>query len=253
MTIQNEAKWEATHLRITVFPSEELAIDQEKLWPNLPEFSLEESKSKPKTLETTLEGAYNDKKVTVVALPIKIDLVIRTFEEPPIMISPEPSIPTIGEFPEVTGEFLEIANSWLKQIGVSKFNRIAFGAEVIKPVGSVEEGYKVISSIMPFEVSSKDSSDFRLQINKHTKYKVDAKRELKINRLTTFDVPRRTLQLVAPNQIAASFEYPETVFSHVVMDVNIAPDQGDFDVKESYSIFADLVAFGKDIISKGLK
>lgn len=246
-------QWNATHLRITVFPTSDFKDNPEKLWPDIEGISLEESKTKPKTLESVLEGSYNNQMIILAVLPIKFDLMIKASNELGLDSSSLPTIPNIGDFSESLSNFNTIAESWLTQIDISSFKRIAFGTELIRSVSNTDEGYKQLSELLPFPINAKDTTDFNLQINKPIIHKVNANQDLKINRLTTWDVLRRKLQVATPDDIQSSFKYPDAYYCHLVMDINTAPNQGDFNKEKSLDLYTSLIEYGTTISNKGIK
>lgn len=244
-----KTNWKASNLRITIFPEQPFINEPKSFWPNVPEMELEKQSMQTKTTESILEGSYKDKKISIIFLPLRVDLVISAPLQPSQFID---SFPSVGSLEQASDEFNRIVGNWIKQISITKTKRVAFGAETISKILSLEEGYKQISRYLPFTVSTKDSSDFRLQLNKPKRSKVI--KDLMINRLTTWDVVKTNLSLSRTAQPDAIYAYPPLFFCHLILDINTAQEyKGTFTKDESIKIFAELISYGKEISTTGVK
>jgi hypothetical protein len=248
----NNKNWEPTHLRITLFPSEEFKDNPQKLWPNIDGLSLEESKTKPKTLESIFEGSFNNLMVIMAVLPIKLDFIIRLPELLSFDSTSAPEIPTLGSYAEAIKGFNELAKSWVSHLEIDKYKRVAFGTELLRKVSDRDEGYKELSKLLPIKIDAKDTNDFQLRINKPIKYKINDN-QVTINRLTTWSVLRRNAGITAAGEPTTTFNYPEAFSTLLLLDINTAPNQGNFNKDESLKLYSLFTEFCTDISNKGIK
>ncbi len=249
----NNKHWEPTHLRITLFPTEEFKDNPQKLWPSIDGLSLEESKTKPKTFESVFEGSFNNLMVIMAVLPIKFDFVIK----PPELVSFDstsvPIIPTLGSYPEAINNFNKLAKSWINHLNIDKYKRVAFGTELLREVSGREEGYKELSSLLPIKIDAKYTTDFQLRINKPIKHKIKDKKEVTVNRLTTWGVLKRNAGISTAGELSTTFKYPEVFYTHLMLDINTAPNQGNYNKDESFDLYTSFTKFCTNISDKGIK
>ena len=249
----NIKQWEATHLRITLFPSEEFKDNPEKLWPKIDGLSLDESKIKPKTFESVFEGSFNNLMVIMTVLPIKLDFIIKSPEFLSFDSTSAPIIPTLGNYAEAIGGFNKLAKSWVNQLHIDKYNRVAFGTELLRKVSDRDEGYKELSNLLPIKVDAKDTTDFQLRINKPIKHVTKEKKEVTVNRLTTWGVLKRNARIDTPGEFSSAYNYPEAFYTHLILDINTAPNQGEYNKDESFNLYTSFTEFGTNMSNKGIK
>lgn len=241
--------WKAKHFRVTVFPEKVLEAKPESLWPQMSGIAFEKQTISPKSGENVLEGSYENQKVTLSVLPIRMDLLINTPEQ--IKMDSPILVPDLGSLRESCERFNLLVEGLFKNASLPMLKRIAFGADLVRHVPSVEKGYEEVSKYIPFKVDPKNSSDFRLQINKATMSKI--KKGLKINRLTIWDVLKLNMEISTVNR-ELSHKYPEIHFLHLGLDINTAAEhKGTFSKEESLELYYELVSNGFEIAMKGIK
>lgn len=242
--------WKAKHFRVTVFPEKVFEAKPERLWPQMSGIALEKQTISPKSGGNVLEGSYENQKVTLSVLPIRIDLLINTPEQIK-MDSPIP-VPDLGSLRESCERFNLLVEGFFKNASLPMLKRIAFGADLVRHVLSMEKGYEEVSKYIPFKVDPKNSSDFKLQINKPTTSKI--KKGLKINRLTIWDVLKLNMELSSINNPKLSHKYPQIHFLHLALDINTAAEyEGTFNKEESLKLYKELVENALEITVKGVK
>ncbi|HZE87866.1 MAG TPA: hypothetical protein VE090_06740 [Methylomirabilota bacterium] len=244
--------WEATHLRITLFPSIEFRDNPEKLWPKIDGLTLEESKTKPKTFESVFEGSFENLMVVMAVLPIKLDFIIKPPEQLQLDATSLPTVPSLSNYTDALNRFKNLAKLWVTQMEIESYKRIAFGTELLRNVSNRDEGYKELSNLLHLSVDGKDTTDFQLRINKPIQQEINDKKVIKINRLTTWDILRRNIGIGTAGEFPTSFKYPETYYNHIILDINTAPDQGVFTKKESFDIYTLLTKIGTDVSNRGI-
>ncbi|MGH7203555.1 MAG: hypothetical protein ACREHC_03885, partial [Candidatus Levyibacteriota bacterium] len=68
--------WEATQLRITLFPQESFSGNVIDLLPKIEGLVTNQITTQPQSLEQVIESTIDNYKLILTALPIKLDLVL---------------------------------------------------------------------------------------------------------------------------------------------------------------------------------
>jgi len=245
-----QIQWEATHLRITVFPDEDFNGNSLDLFPKIDGLVRDKSTEIPQTLESLHEGSFENLRISLAVLPIKFDLVLNVGQKLDLAAVQKPQLMSVGEFENSLITFRKIVDTWITQLPVKSFKRIAFGTELAKNVESSEEGYKYLSQMLPYPLDSRTSSDFQLQINNRTKIKVNDN-EFKINRLSVWNVINLDLRLSSNKN--DNFNYPRTYYTHLILDINTEDQSKNIEKNDTKIIFDDLIKLGVEISKKGIK
>ncbi len=242
--------WEVQRLRFTAFPlSNEISTNGDLLWKNIKEFELERREDNPKLGEKVWIGSKKEQKLILKVHLVKIDLILEPKE--PILISP-PELNMLGDLEPSVDTFKKIIDQFLnKSESLPNLTRIAFGASLFKSVSDREEGYQILSKLLPFTIDSKNTYDFNLQINKPTKS--STLNGLLINRLTKWGVLNAKAELVSSANPDNIVHFSEKWLNHLELDINTDKDHTDsFDPKKINDLFRELVNKGLDIAKTGL-
>ena len=160
-------------------------------------------------------------------------------------------LPLIGPFPKSLESFVPLMRNWLNSC--LPVVRVAFGAILLQPVKTQQEGYQLIAEYLPsVKLSPGESSDFSYQINRPRDSKTGIP-NLRINRLTKWSVAQYFERRVpmAPGAIR-HFDSEVRLDCRLELDINTAPDfQEDLPSGELSRIFEELVALGEEIATKG--
>ncbi len=248
MTRQNNSHpWDVNTLRVTVFPGTSFSDDPKTYWP--PDFEISSLTNQPKKLESLIQGTYKDKQLSLTHMPLKLDLYLTAPIEDLLKTQ---SFPVMGNFDEILVDFTQLAESWLMQPNLSPLKRIAFGADLVRNVTSLEEGYKQISSYLPIEVKYNEITDFQLQLNKPIQSKTHS--DLEINRLSIWNVLTANLKYSSVSEPSSVFTVPDKYYCHVSLDINTSQKYDKlFDLEKSLKIFQELTKQALDISKKGVK
>lgn len=249
--IEKKIEWQAIHLRATLFPEIPFSGKGDDLLPKIKGLVVNKITSQPQSLEQIIESTYNQDKLILTVLPIKFDLILISSENQQSGI-PATELLTLGGFSEAIKRFMVLTNTWLENLAVKDFNRVALGVEIVNKVKDRAEGYRLLSKLMPFEVNAEEYSEFNLQINKRKKYKF-IERELNINRLIRWGVLKLNLGIQSVGDPKTTHAFPELNYGHIVMDINTVPYQGKFNNNQASVLINNFIELGLEISKKGLK
>ena len=158
---------------------------------------------------------------------------------------------SIAPLEESINRFAEFLTTWF-EICPSAV-RLAFGAILLIPVGSKEDGYRLLNRYLPsFTLDAERSSDFSYQINR---WRLSQSIEgLRINRLSRWSTAKRQKSTIAigPGGIVPS-QLQDAEFScRLELDINTAPEyEGEFDQGRTATLYQELVTLGIEITDKG--
>jgi hypothetical protein len=243
--------WEANNFRITVFPKapSTIDLDYQKLWPKIDKALVKTQTRSPVTGEFRQEASYNNNKLALIAIPVKYDLIYVT--ENPVVAAPPYGFAFLGNFTDKVNEFVEISENWLDTVNLAPASRIAFGVDLFKREQNVKDGYRTLSSLLPFKIDPNKSTDFRLQINKFVPSKTE--KSIVINRLTSWGVLQVKTQATSALKPEAPLDYPDIVYSHLNVDINTAPENNPtFNQSQLKSIFGELVTEARQLSKEGV-
>jgi len=244
--------WKVGQIRATFFGKVDTALETKSYWPTIKDASIDKETHNPKTGQRVIEGSINNQKLSVIILPIRIDLFLNP-PDPLNVDKDDISIPDLGSMEKVFKEFHSLIKEWLSNESFSKieFNRVALGADLLIKSRSAEEAYDKLSEFLPFKVSAKDSSDFIYQINKFVKS--DTFKDLKMNRITRWDVLKLNAEIASQGYPKIKHEYPDVRYCHLTLDLSSAVSEKNFNNKLAESLFIELNSFAFGIASKGIK
>lgn len=242
-----ESSWGAEILRVTLFHPPGQVVQAEGLWREVTGEDPDNSVAKPKTGERLEAGAYGSSQLIlhVQSRAGRLDWVLSANAAPDALA---PSFPTaVAGFLPLMTKFTELGRL------PTPVNRVAFGAEVLLPVSDAEEGYRVISDYLPFDLDRTQCSDFSYQINRRRKSL--AVEPLEVNRLTKWSVGKFTKHnfVLTGEGLAAIAEPESTSFScRLELDINTVP-KADVNVAgdKLVPLTAELVGLASEIIREG--
>jgi hypothetical protein len=238
----NPAEWEAESLRLTAFLSPSAQIDQHDWWKTIVGDLPERTTSERSTGIQQEEGKFGDGKLSLIVQPTRID-----WQLTPLDVSPSSPLgfPKVGPWLDSLRSFHDLMLSWIEI--APPVQRLAFGAVFLLQVPNSQEGYKKLSDYLPFELD-KDSTDFFYQINRPRKSTSIKQFDLKINRLSKWNVLGGfALSLNQPLQIK-----PTQFSLRLELDLSTAEDfQNELPSEQLPQILSELVEVGKEIALKG--
>ena len=160
---------------------------------------------------------------------------------------------SVGPFPESSNLFLETMFRWFDVDDCPNAKRLGFGAFLVQPVESKEDGYRLIASYLPHvELDPSGSSEFLYQINRPRESRTGIT-GLKINRLSKWSVlvQTRALISVGPEGVSQDIS-PSKHAGRLELDINTRQDfDGTFARAALSEVFRELVDLGAEMASDG--
>jgi hypothetical protein len=244
--------WETCILRLSVFTDKIIEGQNNTWWEDLlgrlpieKSFKPNQGKFEAYGLYKENEDQYNNVYINLSAFINKIDWYIAYRVDTPITKL------SWGKYDKEIIDFENLMTEWLKSYD-SSIIRIAFGAVLSLPVKSKVDGYKKLNEYLP-EIGQIDSgsSDFLYQINRPQKSEI--KQDLKINRLSKWNVIKKTIKYTG-NNITETITSDESYHCMLEMDINTDQDNKViFESAENNDIFTELVRIGTKIVNEGNK
>lgn len=245
-TTSSLSDWKAGQLRLTAFPESPLDPKNTTWWQSLIGEPPEVQIFHPKLPEQHEEGPFGSGRLTLRIQPHKIDWLLRSE-------SGDSDILSLAGFPEFLNNFTKRINLWLEN-DCPDLSRIAFGAVLLLPAHSRENGYELIANYLPaVKIDPKGSSDFLFQINRQRKSNLDIS-DLKINRLCKWSISviRHTLVALDTTISKSKRISPDFYAGRLELDINTSQDfQGLLAREHLVRIYKELVDVGKEIVEKG--
>lgn len=250
MPKQEPSGWQTEALRLTAFTRDPVEADTVPLWHDLTGEDPEVSQARPREHSTTEAGPYLEGWLALGVATTRIDwrLVVNPNEPPD-------GLPTIGRFDELRDTFRSLMHKWLKKS--PPLNRLAFGAVLLLPVDSRQEGYRRLNGLLPsIAIDAENSSDFSYKINRR-RPSTSGIENLEINRLSGWSVSRFTgigfeMAVDEPTRSRAH-ELGEPMWAcRLEVDVNSAPQFRPRLTKRALQTLLDeLVGLGAEIAAEG--
>lgn len=240
--------WKVEMLRVTAFPVSISKKADPGLWESLLEEAPEAALSRPKEQIYQEEGPLGAGKLILTTHPTRIDWIHS--------VEPEMSegFPSLGNFQVSEYDFFSLVKKWLQSIMPIK--RLAFGAVLLYPVRSREEGYEKLSHWLPdIPLDGTNSFDFLYQINRPRG--IDSpNRRILINRLSKWSVAmlqRVHIGMEIKGQKASSlFPSDSLCACRLELDINTSPQDVDQLPQDDLPVIFDhLVKLAEEIAEKG--
>lgn len=218
-------------------------------WKKITGEEPEKANSNLKRKRYIYEGPFSKGKVTTAFNPGRFDLLYSATSE----LESETIFDVLGKYQLIQKEFQEFSKKLFSMSLFSKISRIAYGVIALIPVDSLDEGYSILSPLLPHIIFSESKfSDFLYQINRSRKYKSN-KCDLDINRLSKWSVASTSMIEVAlgrESQEVKNFGHDYAV--RVELDINtIGENIIKCAIKEGGTIFLKLMDLGQEILERG--
>lgn len=235
--------WEAETLRLTAFPVSSVENVSQNWWREIVGEPPEKEENFPKRLSRRAEGTIEDCKLLLNVEPNRLDWVIEPIS---IMGIPDDPIPLLlGSFVKNLEKFVGIMDRWFPL--APPMQRLAFGAVLVKLVDSRQDGYRLISSYLPFQLDPEGSFDFSYRINRPRPSGSRTPNFL-INRLSKWSVASWKTMGMAIGKDSGK----EQSGCRLELDINTEAEyQGTIPADRSSHIFRELIDMGKEIVEKG--
>ena len=238
-------EWVAEAMRLSAFPLNEDAALETLHWEQgvgVPPETVSRSAQLPRVIE---EGAWNNGRLQVDSQRGQIHW--RALSSTPNLNGPM----NIGPLPSAIPPFRALMDQWLGT-HCPPASRIAFGANLIFPAGSLQEACNHLDGMLPtVSVATDDVHDFMYRINRRRMSR--HANSLEINRLATWSVVEGINLEVA---IIAGVPSPRPAqvrhFCRLELDINTVPIPGQEIPQEALpAIFGELIDAATEIAMKG--
>jgi hypothetical protein len=242
-----ESAWGAEILRATWFHQPGQAVQVEGAWKAVTGEDPDHSVAKPKSGERLEVGTFESGQLILHAQAQagRVDWVLS---------ADATSDDITPSFPDTVSKFLAILNKFL---GLDRLpasvNRAAFGAIVLLPVADGEQGYRVISDYLPFDLDATQCSEFSYQINRRRESRTLRKTE--VNRLSKWSVGKFTKHnfVMTAEGLAGVSAPAATSFScRLELDINTVPSPDTCVARDKLApLTVELVGLASEIIREG--
>jgi hypothetical protein len=241
--------WDASVVRLSLFSGEQLQISDAD-WKSLT------GETEAPTRHTTAGLRRLSGKVLGGALSIgsagnRVDVVLGP-DESAIDAEDDWTLPVVGPWEQVRKHFVGTTITWLES-RQNRFNRVAFGATLLKQVATVEAGYAELSPLL----TSLTVDPARMR---DLLYRVNWPREsgvitgLTINRLTTWALVALARKLLSMTGADLTVAQQQDLLHAVRLEVdhNTPADHSEhFDPSQIIAIYRELVDLAVENASKG--
>jgi len=236
---------------VTAFPSPSAKLVEPKWWGELLGGEPDSRNLRPSRGEMSEQGTYDKGTLSLNISPLRIDWRLDIAMDSQM----DEVIPSLGAFQEVGDKFCKLMTEWVNLPSTTTIQRLAFGAIMHQPVGSREEGYRLLSGYLPSVDLSSESRDFLYQINRPRRSRVPDMTEQMINRLTKWGCVslQRSLFQYQPDGITKASELGETTYAcFLELDMSTPADfKGEIPQEALANLLREQFEFGKEIASKG--
>ena len=245
----NSMPWKPQQFRLTVFPSKAFDVPEPGWWIKLLGELPEEKSIKSKGLSQFESGKFREGRLDLSTSAARIDWTysaqVSGEDEPDLSTG----IPTLGSFEASLADFRALADRWLKEM-CPPVSRIAFGAVLLHPAGSHEQGYELLQHYLPrLEIDPKGSFDFLYQINRPRVSKSGIP-DFRINRLSKWAVVKPQAHIFTAGK-SITMDMGDFA-TRLELDLSTQQNfEGDLPVEKVPSIFDELVTLGGEIASLG--
>ena len=240
--------WRAEMMRLTAFPAAQppapnAARGAHGWWAGLFGAPPEKSTRDLKSGVTQLQGSVDDAIMVAVENPVSFEL--KRLASDPAQLPLETG--AMPQFSGVVGTFKELAGGWLVLDDCPPLRRLAFGATLLYPVASHENGYSRLNGLLPQVEIDAHSSDFLYQINRVRKSTVIP--GLSLNRLSRWTI--RMVQTLVVSPDGTSVPGSPTFACQLDLDVNTDPSSPQLPPGRLRDLFTELVELADEIALKG--
>jgi hypothetical protein len=235
-------------MRFTAFTEPSAAFDHSAWLPNLTGAQPDERNAKPGRGEFQESGSFEGQALILAIQPGRIDWYLT----PPAMAEAPGDIRSAGPFPDAFTLFLGPMLRWLPT--APPLVRLAFGAVVLIPVESKEEGYRRVSALLDtVRIDPVGSEDFLYQINRPRRsVSVEG---IRVNRLSKWSVALfQRLRFGIPPVSGSTISYTgERVHAcRIEVDLSTQGDHpGILPGQHLGDFLRELVNLGSEIVTRG--
>ena len=235
--------WNTESLRLTLFHSTDAPVAG--LWERLMGTDPESSESKPREGTLQEQGTVDGNRLLLAAQPGRLDWNLL-----PSVSGPEHrGLPILTDTSD-TVPLLERALT-VSLGAVTQVPRLAFGAGLLREVSSPDEGIGQLAKCLPqVSMEGQSGQDFIYQSNRRRRS--SHARHVQINRLAKWQTEaHQGGEIVVSPQGTQLRSLPPSWVVRLILDINTAPESNAIAVDRMPDLFAEFVAFAREIASEG--
>ncbi len=238
--------WLAESLRYTSFIPGRVETDLRSWWDSTTGVDPDKIQTEPKSDSQTVEGTVEGKKIILQFTQSRVNWIWAPSE---IELLGEFPLRHIGEFKNVLPEYLDLLDRWFSIKDLPEFHRIAFGAVLIYPVASLEEGYTRLQDQIPsLSLDPSVSTEVEYSINRPITLTVNDD-PFEINRLTKWSMKNYKVIAIEPQ---GTQHEAQQHLCRLELDINSTQDRASpVPEKEIPALFHGLVDLGVQISDDG--
>lgn len=239
--------WQVESLRITVFPTDMAVVSAPKLWESVVGQEPDAIHFQRDVIDAR-EIEFGNGRLVLAKQTDRIDWHNLSMQNN----SDAVQLPIIGKLEEELNAFTDLAKAWFVSSESLSMNRLAFGAVLLRPVSTVEDGNLFLERILS-SMNLDGVRDFNYQVNRRRKSQVDP--GIEVNRLSKWNVYSGKLVTVDVNpaqgqQVNSTSDL--RIASRLELDINTFPERTvPLPQDKLYSIFNELVDWGLEISERG--
>ncbi len=238
-------EWATEAMRLSVFPLNEAAALETLHWERGIGAQPEAVNQQPQLPRVIEEGKWNNGRLQVDSQRGQIHW--RAFSAAPNPTGPA----SIGPLPTATPPFRAMMSQWLRT-HCPAANRIAFGANLMFPTGSLQETCTHLDRMLSaVSVAADDGRDFMYRINRRRRSRyADG---LEINRLATWSAAEGMgLEVIIVAGVPSARPANTKHFCRLELDVNTVPIPNREIPREALTdVFGELIDAATEIALKG--
>lgn len=234
--------WQAQYLRLIAFPRQPQHAVRQTWWREV--VGQDPETVTAKSGEREEHGPFGRDVLSLAINPLKIAWTVAP-EVTPIELMGGP--PSVGIFVAAAQTFQSAMQRWLPL--APPLQRLAFAGAFLQTVANKEEGYRLLDRYLrPVEVSE-DWRDLQLLVNRRVDSAVLP--GTLVNRLSKWAVIEYSISMSA----GASEQENSCHACMLDLDINTVPSTPPQDIpaEQLSALFAELVSFGQDVASEGIR
>ena len=238
--------WQVESLRVTAFPLDIADVSTDQMWDTFIGKPPADTHIQRTGIETR-EVEYVNGRIFLVKQIDRIDWRYHYQQEER---EEPPNLPIIGSLDSELGVISGLAKDWLDSGTLFPLNRLAFAGVLLHQVDSVDDGYEILSKLLP-SLNFDNLKDLNYQVNRPRMS--NAIQGLYINRLARWNVIRSHLFAAVPSanhRLQATAD--ERVACRLEFDINSSAQQTDAFAPDLLpDLFDELVDVGLELSEKG--
>ena len=238
--------WKVESLRITAFPVDISKVSAEEIWDTCIGTTPDEIRIQRGGIESR-ETELNNGRVFLIKQIDRIDWRYHAKQENGEELLTLPIIGSLESELNVMGEF---TRTFFDSRAMFSTSRLAFGAVLLFPVGSVIDGYNVLRKLLP-SLNLDNVKDLNYQVNRPRESNVI--KGVSINRLSRWNVTRLRIVAAAPTVNVSLNSIVDELFAcRLELDINTAAEQNESISSDSLlNVLDELISIGLELSERG--